>query len=131
MNPFLRSRGSLLEGEDMNYQLPGGGGVRGIDPRVSTRGLVALNAELERTLITRPTAGLFSRVALAAFTDLAQGLERTSGLELHGPDPVPRRRGNRASRGAPHRRHALRHAVRPASLGQPARAGAGPVRGRR
>jgi hypothetical protein len=74
-NPFLRSRGSLLEGEDMRYQLPGGGGVRGIDPRVSTRGLVSLNAELERTVVSRPAARLFSRVALAAFTDLAHGFQ--------------------------------------------------------
>jgi hypothetical protein len=84
MNPFLRSRGSLLEGEDMNYQLPGGGGVRGIDPRVSTRGLVALNAELERTMIARPTGRLFSRVALAVFTDLAQGLERQQDSSFTG-----------------------------------------------
>ncbi len=74
-NPFLRSRGSLLEGEDMRYQLPGGGGVRGVDPRVSTRGLAALTVELERTVVSRPTARLFSRVALAAFTDLAHGWE--------------------------------------------------------
>jgi hypothetical protein len=74
-NPFLRSRGSLLEGEDMRYQLPGGGGVRGIDPRVSTTGAVSLNLELERTMVTRPRARLFSRVALAAFTDLAHGFQ--------------------------------------------------------
>ena len=74
-NPFLRSRGSLLEGDDMRYQLPGGGGLRGIDPRVSTRGLVALNVELERTMVSRPKARLFSRVALAAFTDLAHGFQ--------------------------------------------------------
>src|SRR5207244_13256105 len=42
VNPFLRSRGSLLEGQDVNYQQPGGAGVRGIDPRVSTTALVAL-----------------------------------------------------------------------------------------
>jgi hypothetical protein len=83
-NPFLRSRGSLLEGEDLNYQLPGGGGVRGIDPRVSTRGLVALNAELERAVVTRPGARLFSRVALAAFTDLAHGIEEASDSALTG-----------------------------------------------
>jgi hypothetical protein len=83
-NPFLRSRGSLLEGEDVNYQLPGGGGVRGIDPRVSTGGLVALNAEVERTLITRPKARLFSRVALAGFTDLAQGIENESDAAFTG-----------------------------------------------
>ena len=75
-NPFLRSRGSLLEGGDVRYQLPGGGGVRGVDPRVSARGLVALNLELERTMLARPNARLFSRVALAAFTDLAHGFQR-------------------------------------------------------
>jgi hypothetical protein len=74
-NPFLRSRGSLLEGDDMRYQLPGGGDLRGIDPRVSTRALVALNVELERTMVFRPKARLFSRVALAAFTDLARGFQ--------------------------------------------------------
>jgi hypothetical protein len=74
-NPFLRSRGSLLEGDDFHYQLPGGGGLRGIDPRVSARGLVALNLELERTMVARPGARLFSRVALAAFTDLGHGFQ--------------------------------------------------------
>jgi hypothetical protein len=73
-NPFLRSRGSLLEGEDMNYQLPGGAGVRGVDPRVSTAALVGVNLELEHALIRRPSRRLFSRVALAAFTDLAQAI---------------------------------------------------------
>jgi hypothetical protein len=80
-NPLLRSRGSLLEGDDVNYQQPGGGGVRGVDPRVSTTALVGLNLELERSVVLRPKAGLFSRVALAAFTDLAQGIgESTAGL---------------------------------------------------
>ena len=80
-NPFLRSRGSLLEGEDVNYQQPGGGGVRGVDPRVSTTALVGLNLELERSVVLRPKARLFSRVALAAFTDLAHGIgESTPGL---------------------------------------------------
>jgi hypothetical protein len=45
---------------------------------------VALNAELERTMITRPTARLFSRVALAAFTDLAQGLQRNQDSTFTG-----------------------------------------------
>ena len=80
-NPFLRSRGSLLEGEDVHYQQPGGGGVRGVDPRVSTTALVGLNVELERSVVLRPKARLFSRVALAAFTDLAHGIgESTPGL---------------------------------------------------
>ena len=73
-NPFLRSRGSLLRGEDFHYHSPGGAGVRGIDSRISTGAVVALNLELGRTLLSRPTARLFSRVALAAFTDLAHGI---------------------------------------------------------
>jgi hypothetical protein len=73
-NPFLRSRGSLLVGDDMHYHSPGGGNVRGIDPRVSSAGLVALNLELERTLATNPSAHIFKRVALAGFTDWAYGL---------------------------------------------------------
>ena len=73
-NPFLRSRGALLVGDDFRYHQPGGGGVRGVDPRVSTGALVALNVELERTLLRRPDAGLFGRVSLAAFADLAQAI---------------------------------------------------------
>ena len=71
-NPFLRSRGALLVGEDFRYQMPGGAGLRGIDPRVSTGAVVALNLELERTMVARPNAKLFNRVSLAAFTDLGQ-----------------------------------------------------------
>lgn len=84
-NPFLRSRGSLLEGEDVNYQLPGGGGVRGFDQRVSTGALVALNLELERTLLSRPDSRLFSRVALAGFTDLAHAIGDETGSRPGGP----------------------------------------------
>jgi hypothetical protein len=69
-NPFLRSRGALLVGDDFRYQQPGGAGLRGFDPRISTAAMIALNLELERTLVTRPNARLFSRVALAAFSDL-------------------------------------------------------------
>ncbi|MGN6391535.1 MAG: M1 family aminopeptidase [Gemmatimonadales bacterium] len=83
-NPFLRSRGSLLEGSDVRYQLPGGGGIRGIDPRVSTRALVALNAELERTMVLRPKARLFSRIALAAFTDVGRGFQEHDDAPAFG-----------------------------------------------
>lgn len=69
-NPFLRSRGALLVGDDFRYQQPGGAGLRGFDPRISTGAMIAINLELERTLVTRPNARLFSRVALAAFSDL-------------------------------------------------------------
>ncbi len=73
-NPFLRSRGALLVGDDFRYQMPGGAGLRGIDPRVSTASVVALNLELERTMVTRRKARLFNRIAVAAFTDLAQAI---------------------------------------------------------
>jgi hypothetical protein len=70
-NPFLRSRGSLLAGEDFNYHAPGGAGVRGMDRTVSTTLVAALNLDLEQTLLARPDARLFNRIGVAAFTDLA------------------------------------------------------------
>jgi hypothetical protein len=73
-NPFLRSRGALLVGDDFHYQVPGGAGVRGVDSRVSTATIAALNLELERILLARPAARLFNRIALAAFTDLAHDI---------------------------------------------------------
>jgi len=79
-NPFLRSRGSLLVGEDFHYHSPGGAGVRGIDSRISAGAIVALNLELDQTLVSRPHARLFSRVALAAFTDMAYAGEATQPL---------------------------------------------------
>ena len=71
-NPFLRSRGAVLVGDDFRYQMPGGAGLRGMDSRASAPAVIALNVELERTLVTRKEARLFNRVAVAAFTDLAQ-----------------------------------------------------------
>jgi peptidase M1-like protein len=73
-NPFLRSRGALLVGDDFHYHAPGGANVRAIDPRVSTSAIVGVNLELERALATRPSARFFRRIALAAFTDLAHGI---------------------------------------------------------
>lgn len=71
-NPFLRSQGALLVRPDVYYHAPGGGDLRGFDPRLSAEGLVAGNLELERALLRRRNARLFRRVALAAFTDLGQ-----------------------------------------------------------
>jgi hypothetical protein len=73
-NPFLRSRGALLVGDDFHYHSPGGAGIRGIDPRISSAGIVALNLELEQTVLTSPGARLFNRVGLAGFTDWGYGL---------------------------------------------------------
>ena len=77
-NPFLRSRGAPLVGDDFRYHQPGGGGVRGVDPRVSTGGLVAANLELERNLLRRPEARLLRTLSLAAFADLAHGIGGTA-----------------------------------------------------
>ena len=73
-NPFLRSRGALLVREDFHYHSPGGAGVRGADPRLSTAAIAAINLELERTILLQPSSQLFRRVALAAFTDLSHGI---------------------------------------------------------
>jgi hypothetical protein len=70
-SPFLRSRGSLLAGSGFFYQSPGGAGVRGLDPRLSGDRALGATVELEYTLTRHPTAGLFNRIALAAFGDAA------------------------------------------------------------
>ncbi len=69
-NPFLRSSGALLVRPDVYYHSPGGGNLRGFDPRLSAEGLVAANLELERTLRTRRQGKFFRRIAVAGFVDL-------------------------------------------------------------
>ena len=83
-NPFLRSRGALLAGDDFNYHSPGGAGVRGLDRRASTGAVIALNLELDQTLLARPTARLFSRIGVAAFGDLAHTFEATGATVPSG-----------------------------------------------
>jgi hypothetical protein len=61
-------------GDDFHYHAPGGGNLRGIDPRVSTTALVGFNFELERTLWTRSSSRLFNRFGFGVFTDLAHGI---------------------------------------------------------
>jgi hypothetical protein len=82
-NPFLRSRGALLVGDDFNYHSPGGAGVRGADPHLSTAAIVALNLELERNVLTQPSAHLFRRVSAALFSDLSHGI---GGMSQAPPD---------------------------------------------
>jgi hypothetical protein len=72
-HPFLRSRGSLLAGADVHYQLPGGGGLRGLARGTTATKLLAINGELERSVVTRRRARLFREVRLAAFGDAAFG----------------------------------------------------------
>jgi hypothetical protein len=68
-NPFLRSDGALLVRRDVYYHAPGGGNLRGYDPHLSAEGLVAVNLEIERTLMSRQQGKLFRRVAVAGFGD--------------------------------------------------------------
>ena len=80
-NPFLRSRGALLAGSDVHYQMPGGGGLRGLAPGASATRLLAVNVDADRTVLRRPdrdtttTRGmrLFREVRLAAFGGAALG----------------------------------------------------------
>jgi hypothetical protein len=83
-NPFLRSRGALLVGEDLHYHSPGGAGIRGADPRLSTSAIVALNLEVEHALLAQPESHLFNRVSLALFTDLAYGIGSMSQTPPNG-----------------------------------------------
>jgi hypothetical protein len=74
-NPFLRSDGALLVRPDMYYHAPGGGDLRGFDPRMSSQGLVAVNLELSRALVSRERARLFQRLSLAAFSDVGHTID--------------------------------------------------------
>ncbi|MEO8030533.1 MAG: M1 family metallopeptidase [Gemmatimonadota bacterium] len=72
-NPFLRSDGAPLAGQDFHYQTPGGAGIRGISPLAAANQAYALSSELEWAALDRTRnqkARLFRRVALAAFGDL-------------------------------------------------------------
>lgn len=85
-SPFLRSNGALFVRPDVYYQAPGGGMLRGFDPRLSAEGVVALNVEVERTLVSRSRAKLFRRIRFAAFGDvghtIGDGLDPTSSSQL-------------------------------------------------
>jgi hypothetical protein len=73
-NPFLRSRGALFVRPDLFYHAPGGAGMRGLDPRLSSEGVVAANIEVERMIRVRPSGTLFNRVAVAAFGDAGHAI---------------------------------------------------------
>ena len=83
-SPFLRSRGSLFAGSGFYYHAPGGAGVRGLDPRLSGEQALGATVELEYALARRPTRGVFSRIAVAAFGDggLGNGDLGTGGKRL-------------------------------------------------
>lgn len=79
-NPFLRSRGALLVGDDFRYHAPGGAGIRGLDPRLSTGAAAGLALELERAVLTRSDRGLFHRIGVAAFGDFGYALSARQAI---------------------------------------------------
>ncbi|MGH7561541.1 MAG: M1 family metallopeptidase [Gemmatimonadales bacterium] len=87
-NPFLRSRGALLAGNDVHYHLPGGGGVRGLSTGLTASRLGAINLEFERRVYRRTTARLFREIRMAAFADgaLADGDIRLGDGEAFAGD---------------------------------------------
>jgi hypothetical protein len=93
-NPFVRSVGAPLLRDDCwcRWQTPGDGNLRGYNQASSTDRLLAVNAELETTLL-RPKSTLVSRVALALFADGAR-IGASSGIGGVGDStflPVPAR----------------------------------------
>ncbi len=83
-NPFLRSEGALLVRPGVYYQAPGGANLRGFDPHASSRQAYSLNAQLDRTLVTRRGAKLFSSVSVSAWGDIALA-DLPSGTAVYGP----------------------------------------------
>ncbi|HKV74247.1 MAG TPA: M1 family metallopeptidase [Gemmatimonadales bacterium] len=90
-NPFLRSAGSPLAGEDFHYQTPGGAGVRGLSPLAAATQAYSLGGELEWNAFDQKGKGkLFRRIDLAAFGDaaLANGdvaaVQGETGLKFAG-----------------------------------------------
>jgi hypothetical protein len=68
LNPLVRSRGALLT-DDVHWQTPGGGGLRGFERDVAVTRLAAVNAEVDRSVI-RPGPRWLHDIRLAAFGDL-------------------------------------------------------------
>ena len=73
-NPFLRSRGALLSGNDMHYQMPGGGGLRGLAPGTSATRLLAVNGDADRTVFSRPDRDTTSQRGMRLFREVRVAL---------------------------------------------------------
>jgi hypothetical protein len=82
-NPFLRSEGALLVRPGVYYQAPGGANLRGFDPHTSSRQAYGLNMQVDRTIVTRKGARLFSTVSLTLWGDVALA-DPPSGTEAYG-----------------------------------------------
>ena len=69
LNPLVRSRGAILT-DDVHFQTPGGGGLRGFERDVAVTRIGAANVELTRS-VARTSARLLRDIRLAAFGDVA------------------------------------------------------------
>ena len=125
-NPFVRSVGALMVGDDMAYHAPGGGNVRGADFRVAAPGLAALNGELEFEARRKPRTRIFNRLAFAGFARRGAGIRGRQRAAVVGTGEVRGRRGRGRARVAPDRRHAVRDPARLSAV--PERAGVRPQR---
>ena len=78
-DPFVRSRGSILRLDGVNYQSPGGANVRGLAPTTSASQVYGANLELEASVFRR-AGGPLRLVAFTVFADgaLANGDVSTS-----------------------------------------------------
>ena len=68
---MLRSQGALLTRQDVNYQAPGGAGLRGFNAALSALWTTAANVELVRTLFRGRRDICSPGLSLALFGDAA------------------------------------------------------------
>jgi len=73
-NPFLRSRGALLAGRAVHYQMPGGGGLRGIAPGTSATRLLAINVDADRAVVSRPDRDTTTQRGMRLFREVRVGV---------------------------------------------------------
>ena len=88
---FLRPRGGVLSHPDAHYVQLGGGGIRGLDPRVATDRIVALNLEhgarLGRRALPSGPMELWAHAfadGYAAGREVGSGATAGAGLALRG-----------------------------------------------
>ena len=68
-NPLLRSAGSLLARDGVDYQAPGGGDLRGFAPAAAASWLVGAGAQADWRVFDRARGGLFRTIAVEAFAE--------------------------------------------------------------
>ncbi|MCZ6915194.1 MAG: M1 family metallopeptidase [Gemmatimonadetes bacterium] len=69
-NPFLRTQGAPLAGNDVPYHAPGNANLRAYQPGIGGRWILAGTLEIEKDLLRR-SSGVLRRAAIVAFGDAA------------------------------------------------------------